>query len=144
MHVGAVASGDAVMKSAGHRDRIALQENVIAFEMEGAGIWESVPCLVVKAVCDYADSHKHKGWQDFAAATAAAAAKAILERYPRTEDPYDSASPRASHGLDRSGKAADVGSEAFMWDRANVRFGDNNRGSQLMFNNGTMNNTFGG
>jgi nucleoside phosphorylase len=44
---------------------------------------------VVKAVCDYADSHKNKLWQDFAAATAATAAsvtKALLERYIQREN----------------------------------------------------------
>ena len=144
LHVGAMASGDVVMKSAGHRDKLAMQESVIAFEMEGAGIWESVPCLVVKAVCDYADSHKHKQWQDFAAATAAAAAKAILERYIRTEDPYDSAGSRAGQDTERYGNGADVGRGEALRGGVNVKFGDYNRGSQLMFNHGTMNNTFGG
>ena len=144
LHVGAVASGDVVMKSAGHRDKIARQESVIAFEMEGAGVWESVPCIVVKAVCDYADSHKHKEWQDFAAATAAAAAKAILERYIYTENSYDSAGFRASQDVEKSGKGADVGPGEAVGDGVNMRFGDYNRGSQLMVNNGTMNNTFGG
>lgn len=106
IHIGAVASGDSVIKSAAHRDRIAEQENVIAFEMEGAGVWDEVPCIVVKGVCDYADCHKHKGWQDFAAAVAAAAAKAILERYTRTDQrdgsaaraPSDDTGPRRSEG----------------------------------------------
>ncbi|KAK4121237.1 hypothetical protein N657DRAFT_623449 [Parathielavia appendiculata] len=77
IHVGKVATGDTVMKSGVGRDRIAHREGIIAFEMEAAGIWEQLPCLVVKGVCDYADSHKNKAWQDYAAATAAAAAKGI-------------------------------------------------------------------
>ncbi|KAK7413539.1 hypothetical protein QQX98_007617 [Neonectria punicea] len=85
VHVGAVASGDTVMKSAADRDRFSREAGVIAFEMEGAGVWDEVPCIVVKGVCDYADCHKHKGWQNFAAATAAAASKAILEGYIRTD-----------------------------------------------------------
>lgn len=85
IHIGAVASGDTVMKSGEDRDRIAGQEGVIAFEMEGAGVWEEIPCIVVKGVCDYADCHKNKKWQNYAAATAAAASKAILERYIQTE-----------------------------------------------------------
>jgi hypothetical protein len=48
IQIGAVASGDSVIKSATHRDRIAAKENVIAFEMEGAGVWDEVPCIVVK------------------------------------------------------------------------------------------------
>jgi nucleoside phosphorylase len=85
VHIGAVASGDKVVKSAVYRDRISSETGVLAFEMEGAGLWDEVPSIVVKGVCDYADSHKHKGWQHFAAATAASVSKAILERYIRTD-----------------------------------------------------------
>ncbi|GAA88054.1 penicillin-binding protein [Aspergillus luchuensis IFO 4308] len=60
IHLGLIASGDTVMKSGQDRDLISERHNVIAFEMEGAGVWESLPCLVVKGVCDYADSHKNK------------------------------------------------------------------------------------
>jgi hypothetical protein len=52
--------------------------------MEGAGVWNELPC-VVKGVSDYADCHKHKLWQNFGAATAASAAKAILERCVETD-----------------------------------------------------------
>ncbi|KAL0937482.1 PFS domain-containing protein (phosphorylase superfamily protein) [Colletotrichum truncatum] len=81
VHFGYIACGDQVMKSGEHRDRIAEENGVIAFEMEGAGVWDTFPCLVIKAVCDYADSHKHKKWQDYAAATAAACAKAFLQEW---------------------------------------------------------------
>ncbi|RSM13510.1 hypothetical protein CDV31_005808 [Fusarium ambrosium] len=79
VHIGLVASGDKVMKSAAERDRLSKEEGVIAFDMEGAGVWEELPCIIVKGVCDYADSHKNKKWQRFAAATAASAAKALLK-----------------------------------------------------------------
>ncbi|KAM3475995.1 hypothetical protein MY8738_007151 [Beauveria namnaoensis] len=79
--IGRIGSGNTVMKSGEDRDRIAADNDLIAFEMEGAGAWDQVPCIVVKGICDYADSHKNKSWQDFAAATAASVAKAILERY---------------------------------------------------------------
>jgi hypothetical protein len=39
---------------------------------------ESFPCLVIRGICDYADSHKNKAWQPYAAATAAAYAKELL------------------------------------------------------------------
>jgi nucleoside phosphorylase len=85
--IGRVGSGDTVVKSGEHRDRNAERHGVVAFEMEGAGVWDEVPCIVIKGVCDYADSHKNKRWQDFAAATAASAAKALLERYTQTDKP---------------------------------------------------------
>ncbi|ETS03756.1 purine and uridine phosphorylase [Trichoderma reesei RUT C-30] len=83
--IGCVASGDTVMKSGEHRDQIAIPRDIIAFEMEGAGAWDEVPCVVVKGVCDYADSHKNKRWQPFAAATAASVMKAMLGRYTLTD-----------------------------------------------------------
>jgi len=79
--VGRVGSGDTVLKSGEDRDRMAKQYEIIAFEMEAAGVWDEGPCLVVKGVCDYADSHKNKNWQHYASASAAAAAKALLDRY---------------------------------------------------------------
>ncbi|KAF5672111.1 zinc finger protein [Fusarium circinatum] len=79
--IGRIGSGNTVMKSGLDRDRIAADCGAIAFEMEGAGAWDQVPCIVVKGICDYSDSHKNKVWQDFAAATAASVAKAILRRY---------------------------------------------------------------
>lgn len=85
IYVGSFATGDTVMKSAEDRDRIAQGENIIAFEMEGGGVWEDLPCVIVKGVCDYADSHKNKVWQNFAAATAAAGMKALLDRVPQTD-----------------------------------------------------------
>jgi hypothetical protein len=49
--------------------------------MEGVGVWGKFNCLVIKGVCDYADSHKSKTWQDYAAVVAAAVAKEILRQY---------------------------------------------------------------
>jgi nucleoside phosphorylase len=81
VHFGLIASGDTVMKSGKHRDEIAKSHNIIAFEMEGAGVWDNIPCVVIKGVCDYADSHKNKKWQNYAAATAASCMKAFLENW---------------------------------------------------------------
>lgn len=39
IHLGVVASGDAIIKSAKHRDQLAQQTGAIAFEMEAAGTW---------------------------------------------------------------------------------------------------------
>ncbi|KAI0097230.1 hypothetical protein GGR51DRAFT_541433 [Nemania sp. FL0031] len=88
---GAYASGDKVMKSGEHRDEIAKREDVIAFEMEGAGAWEIFPCIIIKGVCDYADSHKNKKWQEYAAATAAACMKGLLEVWPSSDSTANAA-----------------------------------------------------
>ncbi|KAK3374696.1 hypothetical protein B0H63DRAFT_452540 [Podospora didyma] len=79
VHFGLIASGDAVMKSGKHRDAIARKAGVIGFEMEGAGVWDSFPCVVIKGACDYADNHNMtEAWQRYAAVTAAACMKAFL------------------------------------------------------------------
>ncbi|KAF4451680.1 hypothetical protein F53441_5359 [Fusarium austroafricanum] len=79
--MGRIGSSNTVMRSGKDRDDMASTHNLIAFEMEGAGAWDEIPCIIIKGICDYADSHKNKSWQDFAAATAASVAKAILGRY---------------------------------------------------------------
>lgn len=79
VHFGSMASADTVMKSGQHRDEVAALEKVTGFEMEGAGIWDILPCVIIKGVCDYADSHKNKTWQNYAAATAASCTKAFLK-----------------------------------------------------------------
>lgn len=79
IHIGKVATADTVMKSGEHRDTIISKERVIGFEMEGAGVWDNISCIIIKGVCDYADSHKNKIWQAYAAATGASTATAFLE-----------------------------------------------------------------
>ncbi|KAF6830821.1 pfs domain-containing protein [Colletotrichum plurivorum] len=83
VHFGLVASGDQVMKSGEHRDKIVAMEGVVAFEMEAAGAWDhfSNSCVVIKGVWDYADSHKNKRWQLYAAGTAAACMRAFLDKW---------------------------------------------------------------
>jgi hypothetical protein len=44
--------------------------------MEAAGLMDSFPCLVIRGICNYADSRKNKRWREYAAAAAAAAAYA--------------------------------------------------------------------
>ena len=85
IHYGNIASGNQVMRDAKTRDRLAAQENVICFEMEAAGFMDSFPCLVVRGICDYADSHKNKNWQPYAAVVAAAYTKELLLIVPPEE-----------------------------------------------------------
>jgi nucleoside phosphorylase len=77
-HYGLIASGDQVMRHGATRDRLRKELDVLCFEMEAAGLMDSFPCLVIRGICDYADSHKNKRWQSYAAATAAAYAKELL------------------------------------------------------------------
>ncbi|KAI0455725.1 ankyrin repeat-containing domain protein [Xylaria acuta] len=85
IHYGVIASGDQVIKYATTRDKLAQKFKALCFEMEGAGFIESLQCLVVRSICDYADSHKNKQWQRYAAATAAAYTKELLGKMPILE-----------------------------------------------------------
>lgn len=84
IHYGLIASGDQVMKDARTRDSIAEELGILCFEMEAAGIMDELPSLVIRGICDYCDSHKHKEWQPYAALAAAAYAKALLSTVPIT------------------------------------------------------------
>jgi len=80
VHYGLIASGNQVIKDATLRGRLNkdLGGHVICIEMEAAGLMDNFPCIVIRGICDYADSHKNKNWQEHAAATAAAFAKELL------------------------------------------------------------------
>jgi nucleoside phosphorylase len=70
------------MKDALTRDALAGKNGVLCFEMEAAGLMNHFPCLVIRGICDYSDSHKNKEWQGFAAMMAAAYAKDLLCQIP--------------------------------------------------------------
>jgi nucleoside phosphorylase len=57
--------------------------------MEAAGLTNDLPCLVIRGICDYADSHKNKRWQRYAAATAAAFARMLLGFIDKQEIPRE-------------------------------------------------------
>ncbi|GLA98647.1 hypothetical protein AtubIFM57143_006942 [Aspergillus tubingensis] len=78
VYYGLIASGNQLVRDARYRDRLG-QENVICVEMEAAGVMRTTTdCLVIRGICDYADSHKNDQWQEYAAASAAAYAKFFL------------------------------------------------------------------
>lgn len=85
IHYGLIASGNQVMKHGGTRDKLAQELGILCFEMEAAGLMDSFPCLVIRGISDYADSHKNKLWQDYAAATAAAYTKELLSVIPKNQ-----------------------------------------------------------
>ncbi|KAF4960407.1 hypothetical protein FGADI_1054 [Fusarium gaditjirri] len=80
VHYGLIASGNRVIKDATFRNKLKKDlDGVLCVEMEAAGLMNNFPCIVIRGICDYADSHKNKDWQEHAAAVAAAFAKELLE-----------------------------------------------------------------
>ncbi|SCN89521.1 uncharacterized protein FFM5_04722 [Fusarium fujikuroi] len=82
IHYGIIASGDSLIKDAVTRDKLWERQQFLCVEMEAAGLMDKFPCLVIRGICDYADSHKNDRWQRYAAATAAAFAVELLEYVP--------------------------------------------------------------
>lgn len=100
VHYGVIASGNQVMKHGQTRDRLGQELGILCFEMEAAGLMDHFPCLVVRGICDYADSHKNEQWQGYAAAVAASYAKELLLVVPINQI---DASPTARDVLANSG-----------------------------------------
>lgn len=82
IHYGVIASSNQLMKSGVVRDLVSTELGALCFEMEAAGVMDALQCLAIRGICDYADSHKNKIWQGYAAAVAAAYAKELLGVLP--------------------------------------------------------------
>ncbi|KAI9766614.1 MAG: hypothetical protein M1840_006425 [Geoglossum simile] len=82
IHYGLIASANQLMKDALLRDKFAKENDILCFEMEAAGLTTQFPCLVIRGICDYSDTHKNKEWQGYAAMAAAAYAKDLICQIP--------------------------------------------------------------
>jgi nucleoside phosphorylase len=84
IHYGSIASANQSMNDALIRDKYGKAKGILCFEMEAAGLMNNFPCLVIRGICDYADSHQEKeeyaAWRGYAAMIAAAYAKDLLCR----------------------------------------------------------------
>jgi len=78
IHYGLIGSANQVMKHGVTREKLRQEKGIICFEMEAAGLMDNFPCLVIRGICDYSDTHRNENWQPYAAATAAAYAKELL------------------------------------------------------------------
>lgn len=100
VHYGGIASGDKVVKDGLSRDKLAKALDAMCFEMEAAGLMDTLACLPIRGICDYADSHKQKGWQSYAAANAAAYARLLLDTLSaETDEPSTSGEFTIFHNI---------------------------------------------
>ncbi|KAL4789263.1 ankyrin [Aspergillus venezuelensis] len=100
IHYGLIASANQLMKDASVRDRFAAEKDVLCFEMEAAGLMNHFPCLVIRGICDYADSHKNKDWQGYAALVAAAYAQDLLHQLTPKRVENEKKITDVLHGID--------------------------------------------
>ncbi|KAH2183704.1 hypothetical protein KXW61_002109 [Aspergillus fumigatus] len=82
-HYGIIASGNSVIKHGCTREQLHLELGALCFEMEASGLMLDFPCIVIRGICDYSDTHKNEQWQGYAALAAAAYAKELLEYVPQ-------------------------------------------------------------
>ena len=82
VHYGLITCANQLMKNMKARDALIAKHDVLCFEMEAAALMNNFPCLVIRGICDYSDMHKNDDWQGYAAATAAAYARELLEIIP--------------------------------------------------------------
>lgn len=83
LHHGIVASGSSVIKHGWTREQLRMQTGALCFETEAAGLMLDFPCIVIRGICDYSDSHKNKQWQGYAALAAASYTKELLGYLPK-------------------------------------------------------------
>ncbi|KAH0553377.1 hypothetical protein GP486_006553 [Trichoglossum hirsutum] len=136
VHYSTILSGDSFVKSGVIRDRVSAKFNdALCFEVGAASMMAVFPCLVIRGICNYSDSHKNEDWRGYAAATAAAYAREILlSMAERFEEPkYPTIRPTDGY----LGTTAKTFGAAFS--------GENNSGFQLGYNMGTISGfKFGG
>lgn len=105
IHYGLIGSANQVVKDSRRRDQLARDFGVYCVEMEAAGLMNDFPCLVIRGICDYADSHKNEEWHGYAAAVAAAYAKELLLVVPIDQI---NNTPNARDALAESGKRMSI------------------------------------
>lgn len=67
---------------------MAVEHGVLCFETEAAGALAAFPCLVIRGISNYCDSHKNDEWQGYAAAAAAAYARQLFFHMPIEQARY--------------------------------------------------------
>ncbi|KAH8717928.1 Vegetative incompatibility protein HET-E-1 [Beauveria bassiana] len=78
VHYGLVASSTRPVCHGATRDSLARKHSILCFETEAYGLNGTDQCLIIRGICDYADSHRCNHWHGYAAAASAAYAKEIL------------------------------------------------------------------
>ncbi|KAF5875514.1 putative ankyrin repeat-containing protein [Botrytis fragariae] len=82
VHYGLIASSHHWMRDGAIRDKLARKQNILCWETEAAGLKDVAQYLVIRGICDYADSHSGELWHAYAAVAAAAYAKEVLSFIP--------------------------------------------------------------
>lgn len=82
-HYGAIASTN--FRNSDERITNQLAQDCLCCETSASGLSENLPCLMIKGICNYADSHTNRRWLKYACAVSAAYAKELLQSIPPQE-----------------------------------------------------------
>ncbi|KAL8377403.1 hypothetical protein RB595_008195 [Gaeumannomyces hyphopodioides] len=97
VHYGLVGSSSSLVKNAVVRNYL-VEKGILCVEMETAGLANHFPCLAIRGICHYSDTHKNDNWQGFAAMMAATYAKDLIK----------SLSPESVDGQGKAGRRAQI------------------------------------
>jgi nucleoside phosphorylase len=78
IHYGLIAFGNQPVNDGRTRDQVRQNHKIYCIDTGAAGLMDNTPCLVIRGIWSYADSHKNEQWQGYAAVAAAAYAKELL------------------------------------------------------------------
>lgn len=100
VHHGVIASSRHLMRHGVTRDKFANNHGILCFDTEVPELRDAVHYLIIRGICDYADSHRSEIWHAYAAAASAAYAKevisfipAVSKTIPLAKDSYTEAAP---------------------------------------------------
>jgi nucleoside phosphorylase len=82
VHYGLIASSHHLTRHGATRDKFAHKHGILCFETDETWLRDAAQYLVIRGICDYADSHRSELWHAHAAAAAAAYAKEVLSFIP--------------------------------------------------------------
>lgn len=109
IHYGAMACGPQVIKDRSYINLLKSKENsLFAIDMESYGLAlaasmcstfsRTIVPLIVKGVCDYADSEKGDDWHDYCAYASAAFVRSVLDQAMSRDKVYDWIKDAPSNG----------------------------------------------
>ncbi|OAR01627.1 hypothetical protein LLEC1_03282 [Akanthomyces lecanii] len=84
---GTIGSGAKVWRDLQEVNEVRDKYGLIGLEMEATGIMDQIPIGVIRGVCGYGDGLQYRRGKPFAAATAAAYARALLDKIPPRVSP---------------------------------------------------------
>ena len=79
VHTGRIGSTENILRDSRIRDGAGKELGILCSKQEPAPSANKFPCLHIRGICNYSDSHSNEAWNGFAAAAASVYAKKLLQ-----------------------------------------------------------------